>query len=104
MRRASALAFAMAGLVYGSPGTAAAQATAVATIEVMGTANGVRISGRALALSAGRFDAELRIEKDGRAGRTATTQGGSVTLEAGRSADIATVGLSLAPGSRRNWC
>lgn len=71
---------------------------AVALIEAIATDDGVRLEGRALALTRGRYDARMTIEKSGASGRTSTTQGGAVDLAAGQSASVATVGLSMAAG------
>ncbi len=71
---------------------------AVAGIAAEPSAGGVTLAGRALALVAGRYEAEMRIEKSGASGRTSTTQGGAVTLAAGETGTVATVGLSMAPG------
>ena len=83
-------------------GKAASQGSdmGVASIEATASGNGVRFVGRVLALSEGRFDARMTIEKTGTSGRTSTSQGGAVTLVAGASADIATTTLSLAPGDQ----
>lgn len=97
---AGALSLAVALMSASSAAQAAGPAAAVAVIDVEAAPNGVRISGRALALSAGRFEATMRVEKSGPAGRSNTTQGGSATLDAGKSSSVATVGLSVAPGDR----
>ncbi len=76
----------------------AAEPGAIAAIAVEPTKDGVRLTGRAVALAAVTVDAKMTIERSGSAGRTSTSQGGSFTLEQGESADVASVGLSMAAG------
>lgn len=94
LRFLSALAILM------SATTAQAQelGSAVAGIAVEAIPHGVTLRGTALALAEGHYETKMRIEKSGPSGHTSTTQGGAVSLEAGESGTVATVGLSLTPG------
>ncbi|HEX2020646.1 MAG TPA: curli-like amyloid fiber formation chaperone CsgH [Aurantimonas sp.] len=88
-----------AGLLLGAGGMSrAAEPGAIAAITVEPTKDGVRLTGRAVALAAVTVDAKMTIERSGSAGRTSTSQGGSFTLEQGESVDVASVGLSMAAG------
>ncbi|EAS51333.1 hypothetical protein SI859A1_02148 [Aurantimonas manganoxydans SI85-9A1] len=95
--RHSALLAAGIMLVTGGA-SRAAEPGAIAAIVVEPTDDGVRMTGRAVALSVLSVDAKMTIERSGSGGRTSTSQGGRFTLEKGESADVATVGLSMAAG------
>ncbi|MBP0441051.1 curli-like amyloid fiber formation chaperone CsgH [Tianweitania sediminis] len=84
-------------MVSASPAYAQS-AAAVATVEASATEGGVRLVGRAVALADGRYEAKMAIRKSGRSGETSTTQGGAFELQAGKTADVASVGLSMVPG------
>lgn len=93
-----ALLSVLAVLMSHSGAQAQGAGAAVASIAVEASQAGVTLRGQALALSAGRFETSMRIEKSGPSGRTSTTQGGALSLAAGEAGTVATVGLSLAPG------
>ena len=78
----------------------AADASALASILVSNGPAGVRLTGRAAALADVDLKAAMTIEKSGRSGKMSTRQGGSFSLKAGEEADVATAGLSMAPGDR----
>jgi hypothetical protein len=61
------------------------------------TQNGLRITGRILALAAGSGSATMSIEKSGASGKMSTSQGGMFDLQEGEHRDIATVGVSYDP-------
>lgn len=73
-------------------------ALVLASISMDHTPSGLTIAARAHALTGGDYEADMRIEKDGPSGTMSTRQGNALTLAAGDTADIARVGLSLAPG------
>ncbi|MCP3054450.1 MULTISPECIES: curli-like amyloid fiber formation chaperone CsgH [Aurantimonas] len=77
-----------------------AKAAALGSIVVTTSETGVKLTGRAAALSDVEVDALMSIEKSGASGRMSTSQGGSFSLKAGESADVATVGISLTPGDK----
>lgn len=76
------------------------EAAALGSIVVSTSSTGVKLTGRAAALSDVELDALMSIEKSGASGRMSTSQGGSFSLKAGESADVATVGISMAPGDK----
>ncbi|SKA26824.1 curli-like amyloid fiber formation chaperone CsgH [Consotaella salsifontis] len=84
----------------GAAAHAGQSGSALATIAIEPTDTGVRLTGKAVALAAVSLDAKMTIERTGTAGRTATSQGGAFQLKAGERADVASVGLSMAPGDR----
>lgn len=77
-----------------------AEAAALGSIGVTTSETGVKLTGRAAALSDVEVDALMSIEKSGASGRMSTSQGGSFSLKAGESVDVATVGISMAPGDK----
>ena len=95
MRFAGPIAAALAAMGPIPSFAAEGPSSAIATIAVEHAEGSVTLSGRVLALAQGRYQAQMRIEKSGTAGRTSTTQGGQFTLEAGEVATVATVGLSM---------
>ena len=93
--------FAMAVSViagFASPSAALADSVAVAVIDVVAGNDGLQIVGKASALADTSVDGKLSIIRTGAAGSVNTSQGGTVTVKAGESADIARVGLSFQPG------
>jgi hypothetical protein len=75
-------------------------AAAVATITVGRSDAGLSVTGGALALSAGDYDAVMSIDKHGKSGAMKTKQAGKMSLGAGQSGSIAKVGLSYEPGDK----
>jgi hypothetical protein len=75
-------------------------AAAVATITVGRTDAGLSVTGGALALSAGDYEATMSIDKHGKSGTMKTKQAGKMSLGVGQSGSIAKVGLSYEPGDK----
>jgi hypothetical protein len=75
-------------------------ATAVATITVGRSDAGLSVTGGALALSAGDYDAVMSIDKHGKSGTMKTKQAGKMSLGAGQSGSIAKVSLSYEAGDK----
>jgi hypothetical protein len=75
-------------------------AAAVATITVGRTDAGLLVTGSALALSAGDYEATMSIDKRGKSGTMKTKQAGKMSLAAGESGNIAKIGLSYEPGDK----
>lgn len=71
-----------------------------ASVAVTSSDETVTIIGKATASEAGSYRGQMIISKIGQSGRANTTQGGSLELAAGETADIARVGLSMQPGDR----
>jgi hypothetical protein len=89
-------------LVFGAGcmSAAAEPGAAVAAIAVEPSDNGILLVGKAVALAPASIDARMTIERSGSGGRMSTSHGGAFTLEKGSSVDVASVGLSMAPGDR----
>lgn len=73
---------------------------AVATITVTRSESGLLVTGGALALAPGDYEAAMSIDKSGKSGSMTTKQAGKLSLSAGESGSIAKVGLSYAPGDK----
>lgn len=99
-RLALSSALLIAPLFMASPVAAASPETAVAiaTITVGHTDAGLTVTGGALALAAGDYEASMSIDKHGKSGTMKTKQAGKMSLGAGQSGSIAKVGLSYEPG------
>ena len=95
--KAAALAFPFLLIGY-LHAMAAESRTALPMIEVEATENGVAVIGRVVALTDGNYTSRMTIERTGTSGKTATTQGADSLLDAGQTANVARVGLSMAPG------
>lgn len=74
--------------------------TVAASIAVLTRTDGLTLVGRAQALTDADGEARMVVTKKGASGRVSTTQGGDFALSAGDSADVAHVGLSMAPGDQ----
>ena len=74
--------------------------TVAASIAVLTRTDGLTLVGRAQALTDADGEARMVGTKKGASGRVSTTQGGDFALSAGDSADVAHVGLSMAPGDQ----
>lgn len=70
---------------------------ALGSIVVTTSSTGVNLTARAIAWDDIEIDVLMSIEKTGTSGRMSTSQGGSFSLKAGESTDVATVGVSIAP-------
>lgn len=97
MRRLVPVAAVIAGMSPFAGLAADGPLAAIATIEVERDTATVRLTGKALALTGGLYEAQLKIEKSGTSGRSSTSQGGAFELGEGESATVATVGLSIDP-------
>lgn len=75
-------------------------AAAVATITVGRTDAGLSVTGGALALLAGDYEATMSIDRRGKSGTMKTKQAGKMSLVAGENGNIAKVGLSYQPGDK----
>ena len=74
--------------------------TVAASIAVLTRTDGLTLVGRAQALTDADGEARMVVTKKGASGRVSTTQGGDFALSTGDSADVAHVGLSMAPGDQ----
>jgi hypothetical protein len=82
------------------PAASLETAAAIAIITVERTDAGLSVTGGALALSAGDYDAVMSIDKYGKSGTMKTKQAGKMSLGAGQSSSIAKVGLSYEAGDK----
>ena len=91
---------ATASLLLAMSATVAAEdaASAVPSIEVRPTDNGLSLIASIVALSAGDFEGRMTVKKSGPSGTTSTQQGSTFTLSHGQAATVATMGLSFQPG------
>lgn len=58
---------------------------------------GVQVTATITAITTGRYEAEMAIQKSGAAGTATTRQTGAFDLSSGESATVATIGLSFDP-------
>lgn len=75
---------------------------AAPVIHVESSDIGVQLVARIVAIESGFYAGHLTISSKGPSGTTSTSQSGRVTLEAGESGDIATVGMSFQTGQTIN--
>ena len=74
------------------------ESSAAAVVALEARDGGVTVTGKAIAFTAGDYNASMMISKSGPSGITKTIQSGSFELEAGASAEIGTLGLSFSAG------
>jgi hypothetical protein len=72
--------------------------SAIAVISVTPTKDGIQIVGQALAMVDAKISGELSISRKGQAGSVTTKQGGELSIQAGRTGDVARVGVSYQKG------
>ena len=95
-----ASAFLSTGSSLSAAEKAGTDMTVAASIAVLTRTDGLTLVGRAQALTDADGAARMVVTKKGASGRVSTTQGGDFALSAGDSADVARVGLSMAPGDQ----
>lgn len=71
---------------------------ALALIGIEQRENGIEIVGSALSLSEAELTGEMEISRRGSSGSVTTRQGGTLSLSAGETGDVARVGISFQPG------
>jgi hypothetical protein len=74
--------------------------SAIASISVDRTETGVKLTGRALALSKCTLDARMTIDRSGPNGRASTTTGGTFALQKDESVDVGVADISMTAGDR----
>jgi hypothetical protein len=100
MRTVSTLSIAIISLAAGAVMSinAASAGDVIGWMEVKPADQQIGISGRAYALSDTKIEYELRIERQGRAGKTATNQRGKADLAPGKTAELSTTSVNISSG------
>ena len=98
--RAAASAALLSSLSSVMPHSAAASENdvAIAAVEIRPTDGGLRLEGKAIALSDISVAGAMEIERSGASGNVSTRQASKLDLAAGETGVIASVNVSFSPG------